>query len=96
MRYEDLLFHGEEVSKIACDCVGGVFTKHFTYIEGSAKENGFSVHNGANGLVKALLQYGDPEKRLEGLTDCDRWYASRSLSPELMQKYGYVAPPLPT
>ena len=22
-RYEDLLFHGEEVTRIACDCVGG-------------------------------------------------------------------------
>eukprot|EP00578_Thalassiosira_sp_NH16_P005952 CAMPEP_0181135836 /NCGR_PEP_ID=MMETSP1071-20121207/32866_1 /TAXON_ID=35127 /ORGANISM="Thalassiosira sp., Strain NH16" /LENGTH=521 /DNA_ID=CAMNT_0023222513 /DNA_START=40 /DNA_END=1605 /DNA_ORIENTATION=- len=66
-RYEDLLFHGEEVAKIACDCVGGEFTRRgekFKYIEGSAKDNGMPINNGAYGLVKSLLQYGDPRNRL--------------------------------
>mmetsp|Transcript_18430 Transcript_18430/g.33836 ORF Transcript_18430/g.33836 Transcript_18430/m.33836 type:complete len:491 (-) Transcript_18430:98-1570(-) len=92
MRFEDLLFHGEEVTRIACDCVGGKFTNHFTYIEGSAKENGMPIHNGANGLLKAMIQYGDPNKRLNGLTDRDRLYASKSLSSNLMEKFGYTAP----
>ena len=97
MRFEDLLFHGEEVTKIACECVGGEFTKHkFKYMEESAKENGFAMNKGANGLVKSLIQYGKSDKRLEGLTDEDRIYASRSVNSDLMQKFGYEAPPLPT
>mmetsp|Transcript_31974 Transcript_31974/g.54091 ORF Transcript_31974/g.54091 Transcript_31974/m.54091 type:complete len:524 (+) Transcript_31974:161-1732(+) len=95
-RYEDLLFHGEEVTKIACDCVGGAFTTNFAYVEGSAKENGLPIHNGANGLIKALLQYGKSANRLSGFTDRDRLYASKTLDSDLVNRYGYSAPPLPT
>ena len=63
-RFEDLLFHGEEVTKMACECVGGVFTDEFEYVEDSAKADR-GVHKGANGLVKAMLQYGDPYYCLE-------------------------------
>lgn len=94
-RFEDLLFHGEEVTRVACDCVGGTFTNNFEYVEDSAKP-ARGVHKGANGLVKAMLQYGDPEKRLVGFTERDRWYASKNVDTELMNKFEYVAPPLPT
>ena len=33
-RYEDLLFHGEEVTRSACECVGGEFATNFAYVEG--------------------------------------------------------------
>eukprot|EP00574_Skeletonema_japonicum_P008136 CAMPEP_0201731634 /NCGR_PEP_ID=MMETSP0593-20130828/26341_1 /ASSEMBLY_ACC=CAM_ASM_000672 /TAXON_ID=267983 /ORGANISM="Skeletonema japonicum, Strain CCMP2506" /LENGTH=508 /DNA_ID=CAMNT_0048224441 /DNA_START=147 /DNA_END=1673 /DNA_ORIENTATION=- len=95
-RYEDLLFHGEEVTRTACDCVGGIFTTNFRYVEGSAKENGLPIHNGANGLKKALLQYGNSANRLTGFTDRDRVYASKAIDPNLVDRYGYKAPPLPT
>jgi len=95
-RYEDLLFHGEEVTRIACDCVGGEFTPNFGYVEGSAKENGLPIHNGANGLVKAMLQYGNSANRLTGFTDRDRLYASKTIDSNLLDRYGYKAPPLPT
>ncbi|KAL7497113.1 hypothetical protein ACHAWT_005264 [Skeletonema menzelii] len=94
-RFEDLLFHGEEVTKIACDCVGGEFTKNFRYVEESAKRT-VGVHKGANGLVKAMLQYGDPSKRLTGFTDRDRRYASKNMDTDLMKKYAYVPPILPS
>jgi hypothetical protein len=94
-RFEDLLFHGEEVTRTACECVGGVFTNDFRYVEESAKR-AVGVHTGANGLVKAMLQYGDPSKRLVGFTDRDRRYASKNMDTELMQKYAYVPPDLPT
>ncbi|KAL7545039.1 hypothetical protein ACHAWF_008409 [Thalassiosira exigua] len=94
-RFEDLLFHGEDVTKTVCDCVGGVFTKKFQFVEGSAKENGLAPNKGAYGLVKSLLQYGNGDNRLDGLTDPDRLYAQKSLNPALMKKYGYVYPPLP-
>ena len=93
-RFEDLLFHGEEVTRTVCDCVGGVFREKFRYIEGSAKENGMPIHKGANGLVKALIQYGNPEKRLTGMTDRDLEYATTALNRDLMEKYDYSYPPL--
>jgi len=95
-RFEDLLFHGEEVTRVACECVGGDFTNNFQYVEDSAKPATNGIHKGANGLVKAMLQYGDPEKRLVGFTDRDRRYASKAVNTELMRKYAYSAPPLPT
>jgi hypothetical protein len=93
-RFEDLLFHGEEVTRVACECVGGVFAKEFQYVEDSAKK-AVGVHTGANGLVKAMLHYGDPTKRLTGFTDRDRIYASKIVDNELMKKYGYPKPTLP-
>jgi len=92
-RFEDLLFHGEEVVKTACECVGGVFTDNFEYVEDSAKPNSFGIHKGSNGLVKAMLQYGDPSKRLTGFTERDMKYASKAMNVELMEHYGYVPPP---
>ena len=96
-RFEDLLFHGEEVTKLTCECVGGVFkSKNFKYTAESAKENGMSIHKGAYGLVKAMIQYGNAEKRLDGMTDRDQLYANKALNAELMKRYGYSYPPLPT
>lgn len=94
-RFEDLLFHGEEVTRAVCDCVGGVFTDSFQYVEDSAKP-AKGVHTGANGLVKAMLQYGNPGKRLNGFTDRDLRYASKTVAAELTKRYSYTAPPLPT
>lgn len=93
-RFEDLLFHGEEVTRKACECVGGIFTDDFQYVEDSAKP-ARGIHKGANGLVKAMMQYGDPKKRLVGYTDRDRWYSSKNMDTALMSKYGYKPPPLP-
>ncbi|KAL3822480.1 hypothetical protein ACHAXA_006908 [Cyclostephanos tholiformis] len=93
-RFEDLLFHGEEVTRKACECVGGVFAEEFQYVEDSAKK-AVGVHKGANGLVMAMLHYGDPTKRLTGFTDRDRIYADKFVDYELMKKYHYPKPPLP-
>ena len=93
-RFEDLLFHGEEVTRVACECVGGVFAKEFQYVEDSAKK-AVGVHTGANGLVKAMLHYGDPEKRLNGFTDRDRIYAKDHVDYNLMKRYSYTVPLMP-
>ena len=92
-RFEDLLFHGEEVVKTACDCVGGVFTDDFQYVEDSAKPTTVKVHKGSNGLVQAMMQYGDPSKRLTGFTERDMVYANEAMNKYLMEKYGYNPPP---
>ena len=94
IRYEDLLFHGREVSKIACECVGGNITTDFQYEAESAKGSE-DAHKGANGFVKALLQYGDPAVRVAGFTDRDMWYARRNnATTELMKEYVYSDPVL--
>ena len=80
------------MTRTLCDCVGGVFREKFRYIEGSAKENGMPIHKGANGLVKALIQYGNPQKRLTGMTDRDLEYATTALNRDLMEKYDYRYP----
>jgi hypothetical protein len=93
-RFEDLVFHGEEVLKQACECVGGVFAKDFVFIERNAKED-LPLNAGTNGLVKTLIQYGNSKNRLEGFTDREVRYASEKLDATLMEKFGYVPPSLP-
>jgi hypothetical protein len=89
IRYEDLLFHGREVSKIACECVGGSATTDFQYVKESAKGSEGS-HKGSNDLIKALLQYGDPARRLSGFTDRDLRYArNNKATVDLMKKHVY-------
>ena len=91
-RFEDLVFHGEEVLRRACECVGGVFTDNFVFIERNAKED-LPLNAGANGLVKTLIQYGNSKNRLEGFTDREVQYAKKNLDEHLMEKFGYISPP---
>jgi hypothetical protein len=92
IRYEDLLFHGREVSRIACECVGGNVTTDFHYETESAKGSD-DVHKGSYGFFKALLQYGDPARRLNGFTNRDLQYARRnSATAKLMKEYAYSYP----
>mmetsp|Transcript_25282 Transcript_25282/g.42903 ORF Transcript_25282/g.42903 Transcript_25282/m.42903 type:complete len:121 (-) Transcript_25282:115-477(-) len=85
-------FHGKEVSRIACECVGGNVTTDFQYELGSAKGSD-GRHEGANGLLKALVQYGNPAKRLSGFTDRDLSYARRNnATAKLMEEYAYSYP----
>lgn len=93
-RFEDLVFHGEEVLKTACECVGGVFSDDFVFIERNAKED-LPLNAGANGLVKTLIQYGNSNNRLHGFTDREVLYAGENLDAALMEKFGYVPPPSP-
>lgn len=92
IRYEDLLFHGEEVSRIACECVGGNLAADFKFESESAKGSD-GAHEGASGLVKALIHYGNPATRLSGFTDRDLRYARKNnATAKLMKEYGYNYP----
>jgi len=94
IRYEDLLFHGEEVSRIACECVGGNLTADFKFESDSAKGSE-GLHEGASGLVKALIQYGNPTTRLSGFTARDLSYARKNnATAKLMKEYAYSDPVL--
>ena len=90
-RFEDLVFHGEEVLKTACECVGGVFTDDFVFIERNAKED-LPSNAGANGLIKTLIQYGNSKNRLAGFTEREVQYTSEKLDHGLMTKFGYIPP----
>lgn len=91
LRFEDILFHAEHVVDTVCKCVGGRRRRGpFKYLEASAKQKG--THEGANGLVSAIIRYGNPGKRLEGWTKGDWEYAKDHLDQSLMKKYGYSFP----
>lgn len=92
IRYEDLLFHGEEVIRNACECVGGRIKDPFVYTIKSAKgSNG--AHQGSNGFLNALVQYGHSVTRLNGFTDRDLNYAKKNNSTmTLMKSNDYIFP----
>ncbi|KAL7536039.1 hypothetical protein ACHAXR_006879 [Thalassiosira sp. AJA248-18] len=95
LRFEDILFHAEEVVTKLCNCVEGRRRKGgFKYPEESAKD-AQAGHVGSNGLMNALIRYGDPGKRLEGWTKKDWEYAQNDLDWDLMDKYGYSRPGWP-
>mmetsp|Transcript_29087 Transcript_29087/g.45765 ORF Transcript_29087/g.45765 Transcript_29087/m.45765 type:complete len:171 (-) Transcript_29087:112-624(-) len=92
IRYEDLLFHGQEVSRITCECVGGNVMSNFHFESGSAKGDSGS-HEGSSGLVKALIQYGNPVTRMSGFSDRDVRYArNNNATAKLMNEYAYSYP----
>ena len=97
LRFEDLLFYPEETCDALCTCVGGRRRRgnggRFRYTEDSAKHG--KQHEGANGLVSALVRYGDPNLRLEGWTKADWEFARDNLDGGLMERYGYNPPEWP-
>ena len=92
LRFEDILFHADEVVSQLCDCVGGGRRGgKLKYPEDSAKDAA-AGHEGSNGLLNALIRYGNPGKRLEGWTKKDWEYAGGHLDWDLMDRYGYSHP----
>jgi len=89
VRYEDLLFHAEAVVGQICTCGGGVLHGKFTYIEDSAKLG--SVHKGSNGLVKALISYGNTTRRTDVFRAPDLRYASKTLRKDILHTFRYNA-----
>jgi len=96
LRFEDMLFHANEVINQLCSCVGGRRRNHghLLYPMDSAKPDE-GTHAGSNGLTEALIRYGDPKKRMEGWTREDWNYARDHLDEGLMERYGYSWPDPP-
>ena len=95
IRYEDLLFHTEEVITKVCECGGGQL-KEKAKSEGiqlrvdSAKD-GYS-HEDSNGLLSSIMRYGHVNQRLEGLNEYDLRYAKETIGSNLMEMFGYSFP----
>jgi hypothetical protein len=93
IRFEDILFHLEQVITQVCHCGGGKLMNHENGIHlksESAKQGG--SHQGASGLLSAILRYGSEKHRLDGMTKDDIEYAKADVNSDLMQLFGYNYP----
>ena len=91
VRFEDLLFHAEDVVSKVCECGGGTMARDFRYVEGSAKGEG-GPHAGSAGFLASLVTYGNSTLRMKGiLTDAnDVEYARIHLDKDLLEMFGYA------
>jgi hypothetical protein len=103
VRFEDLLFYGEKVTRTVCKCGGGVprpdnrRSGYFTHVSESAKK-GATAHGARaerTNLVGALIKYGSFANRTNSMTKDDLIAARRHLDPKIMEAFGYLHPALP-
>jgi hypothetical protein len=97
VRFEDLLFYGEEVTETLCECGGGVPREdrkfpHFVYVSESAKLGTAAHGNHKTGLLDALIKYGSDDHRLDQMTPEDLALAAKILDPKMMEYFGYTNP----
>lgn len=90
VRFEDVMIRPKEVVTQVCECGGGVIKGEFKIVADAAKKG--KAHQGSSGLVSALTRYGDPKKRVEGMTEDDMDYARHHLRNDLMEAFGYRHP----
>lgn len=89
IRYEDLIFHAEEVVENVCRCGGGRMMEHFTY---KTDSNNLSV--GAF-LADSMISYGKVMGRIERFSTEEVAQARENLDNDLMRKFRYAYPHLP-
>jgi len=87
IRFEDLLFHAEEVITQVCHCADGE-VKGGIHIMGESAKN----HAGSNGLLSSILRYGHQDNRTDGMTKDDIDYAQQALNKDMMETFGYSHP----
>jgi len=100
LRFEDMLFYGEEVTRTVCECGGGVpvpdngRSGRFAHISESAKKgaNAHGAKSQRTNLVGALIRYGSFVNRTDSMTTEDLAAARRHLDPILMEAFGYHHP----
>jgi len=94
VRFEDLIFHPEEVTKTVCECAGGSMRRdgRFKYIVDSAKKGENAHGKVRTGYVDAIVKYGSETRRYQDYqfrTDLE--YIRDKADPELMKLMGYPA-----
>lgn len=93
VRFEDLLFYGEEVIRTLCKCGGGVPRRpDFLHIQDSAKLGTMAHGHDKTSLLKAILLYGNDLHRLDTFNQEDLKAAREFLDPYLMKLFNYQHP----
>jgi hypothetical protein len=91
VRYEDLLFRGEETTSQICECVGGTMTSVFNPIDVAAKAgagHGGGGHQGS-GRQEQLEKLGNVTRRYGLLDGGDLRVLDRDLDPSLIKAFHY-------
>jgi len=94
VRFEDLVFHPEEVTKQVCHCAGGEMRKDgkFIYIVDSAKKGKAAHGKNRTGYVDAIVKYGSAARRYDGYRyKEDLEYIRDNVDPQLMDIMQYPA-----
>jgi hypothetical protein len=92
VRFEDLIFHPEEVTKQVCKCAGGSMRKDgkFIYIVDSAKKGKTAHGSVRTGYIDAIVKYGSAKHRYELYKDKqDLEYVRDNVDPTLMEMLKY-------
>lgn len=97
VRYEDLLFHPEEVITQVCTCSGGVMRDDFRALMTPAKKHGKGVMGKRNGIGRtdsniAAIMYGTKEIRKSVLNRKDKQYTRDHLEQSIMHHFQYPQP----
>jgi hypothetical protein len=95
VRYEDLIFHPEEVTKAVCECAGGSMRDDgsFKYIVDSAKKGDGAHGKTRTGFADALVKYGSEKRRYQIYHHAsDLEYIRDNLDANLMQVMNYPYP----
>lgn len=96
VRFEDLVFFPQQVTKTVCECAGGELNpgRPFKFIVNSAKR-GDAAHGKMSErttYIDALMKYGTEKGRYKGFTRDDLDYLRKHLDPKLMQLFRYKYP----
>ena len=95
VRFEDLIFHPEEVTTTVCHCAGGSMRKdgRFIYILDSAKKGASAHGKQRTGFVEALLKYGSEKNRYASFSfPSDLQYIKDRVDSNLMHIMHYPFP----
>jgi hypothetical protein len=96
VRFEDLLFHGQEVTERLCACGGGVTREDrpggFKHVSESAKLGTAAHGKHKTDLVGALIKYGNDDHRIDLMTSEDLQAAEKIFDAYMMDAFGYDHP----
>jgi hypothetical protein len=94
VRFEDLVFHPEEVTRTVCECAGGSMSKDgkFHYVVNSAKKGENAHGKIRTGFVDAIVKYGTETRRYQNYRfRSDLEYVRDHADATVMRLMGYPA-----
>lgn len=96
IRFEDLVFHTEEVITKVCECGGGQLKKfvktYGIHLHKASAKGQATVHKGSGGLLSSIMRYGRSNERFGGMNEYDLRYTKATLRKDLMEFFAYSPP----